>query len=53
MHVYGICYTSFISHFIYLSPLPVLLDESGQSFINFAYLFKEAALSFIEFSIVF
>ena len=49
MYVYGMCYVSFISHFIYLSPLPVLLDESAQSYINFVYLCKEPALILLNF----
>ena len=39
------------SHFVYLSSSSLL--ESGQRFVNFAYLFKEAALDFIDFFLLF
>ena len=39
---------SFISDFIYLSPL-IFLSESTWRFVHFVYLFKERAIGFINF----
>lgn len=36
-------------HFLfYLGPLSFLLDEFGQRFVDFVYLFKNPALGFID-----
>ena len=42
------CNFFFISDFIDLGPLSFFVGESGQSVVNFVYLFKEPALSFID-----
>ena len=39
----------FISGFVDLVLLPLFLDESGLRFVNFIYLFKKPAFSFVDF----
>ena len=50
-HVLAYCQLRFILFHIlfYLFELCFLLAEPGQRFVNFAYPFKEPALSFIDF----
>ena len=44
-----------LSHFlfVYMSSFSPLLGESGQRFVNFVYIFKELALGFIDFFLLF
>ena len=51
LHFCSVCcdFFAFIFYFIYLGFLSFLLDEPGQSFVNFPYPIKESALSFIVF----
>ena len=41
-------FSFFISNFVDLIPLPFFLDESVHTFVNFVYLLKEPAFSFIN-----
>ena len=51
LHFCSVCcdFFAFIFYFIYLGFLSFLLDEPGQSFVNFPYPIKESALRFIVF----
>ena len=41
-------FSLFISNYIDLSPIPFFHDKSGERFINFVYLLKQPAFSFID-----
>ena len=44
----GFKFSFYISDFTDLGPLPFFLDEFSSRFINFVYLFKEPAFSFVD-----